>query len=268
MPPASCSSPRCRVGEIQCIGATTPREHRKYIEKDRALERRFQPVNGRRAVDEKQTISILRGFRSATRSAPRRGVHDEAIVAAARLSEQRYITDRFLPDKAIDLVDEAGAQLRLADRLGPRRRSTRSRGVRHPARGRAAGPEAGEGRRVETGGAWSRPRSELADLNERLAAMKQRWENERAAIALHPRDQGEDRAAPARRASARSEKEFRTCRGPQSCATARSPTLEAELENENAAPSTKLQAGRRDARRGGRRGTHRRESSPSGPGSP
>ena len=111
--PATCSSPRWR-GELHCIGATTLDEYRKYIEKDAALERRFQKV----LVDEpdvESTIAILRGLRGLQeRYEIHHGVEitDPAIVAAAELSH-RYITDRFLPDKAIDLIDEAGARIRM-----------------------------------------------------------------------------------------------------------------------------------------------------------
>lgn len=97
-------------GELHCIGATTFDEYRKYIEKDKALERRFQPI----IVDEptvEDTISILRGLKERFEIHHGIRIHDSAIVAAAKLSH-RYIQDRFLPDKAIDLIDEAGAMIR------------------------------------------------------------------------------------------------------------------------------------------------------------
>jgi ATP-dependent Clp protease ATP-binding subunit ClpB len=98
-------------GEIDCIGATTLNEYRQYIEKDRALERRFQPLMvGEPTVDD--TISILRGIKSRYESHHGVKITDEALVAAATLS-QRYLTSRFLPDKAIDLVDEASALTRV-----------------------------------------------------------------------------------------------------------------------------------------------------------
>ena len=108
--PATCSSPRWR-GELHCIGATTLDEYRKYIEKDAALERRFQKV----LVDEpdvESTIAILRGLQERYEIHHGVEITDPAIVAAAELSH-RYITDRFLPDKAIDLIDEAGARIRM-----------------------------------------------------------------------------------------------------------------------------------------------------------
>ena len=98
-------------GELHCIGATTLDEYRKYIEKDAALERRFQPV----FVDEpsvEDTISILRGLRERYEVHHGVRIKDSALVAAAVLSH-RYIADRFLPDKAIDLMDEAASKLRL-----------------------------------------------------------------------------------------------------------------------------------------------------------
>lgn len=102
--------PMLARGELNCIGATTFDEYRKYIEKDKALERRFQPVIvGEPSVED--TISILRGLKEKFEIHHGIRIHDNAIVAAAKLSD-RYIQDRFLPDKAIDLIDEAGAMIR------------------------------------------------------------------------------------------------------------------------------------------------------------
>ncbi|WP_077623937.1 ATP-dependent protease ATP-binding subunit ClpC [Sediminibacillus massiliensis] len=109
--------PSLARGELQCIGATTLDEYRKYIEKDAALERRFQPIQ----VDEPtldQSIQILRGLRDRYEAHHRVTITDEAIDAAARLSD-RYITDRFLPDKAIDLIDEAASKVRLRSYTAP-----------------------------------------------------------------------------------------------------------------------------------------------------
>ncbi|RYG72753.1 ATP-dependent Clp protease ATP-binding subunit [Lentibacillus lipolyticus] len=103
--------PALSRGELQCIGATTLDEYRKYIEKDAALERRFQPIQ----VDEPsldETFQILQGLRDRYEAHHRVSITDEAIEAATSLSD-RYITDRFLPDKAIDLIDEAGSKVRL-----------------------------------------------------------------------------------------------------------------------------------------------------------
>jgi ATP-dependent Clp protease ATP-binding subunit ClpC len=103
--------PSLARGELQCIGATTLDEYRKYIEKDAALERRFQPIQ----VDEPtvdETILIIKGLRDRYEAHHRVKISDEAVEAAAKLSD-RYISDRFLPDKAIDLIDEAGSKVRL-----------------------------------------------------------------------------------------------------------------------------------------------------------
>lgn len=103
--------PSLARGELQCIGATTLDEYRKYIEKDAALERRFQPIQvDEPSVDE--TIQIINGLRDRYEAHHRVKITDEAVEAAAKLSD-RYISDRFLPDKAIDLIDEAGSKVRL-----------------------------------------------------------------------------------------------------------------------------------------------------------
>lgn len=103
--------PALSRGELQCIGATTPSEYRKYIEKDGALERRFQPIYIQ-APTEETTIEILKGIRPKYENHHKVKISDEAIVAAVKLSS-RYITDRCLPDKAIDVIDETGSRLKL-----------------------------------------------------------------------------------------------------------------------------------------------------------
>ena len=108
---ANILKPALARGELQCIGATTLDEYRKHIERDAALERRFQPVNvGEPSIED--TIEILRGLRERYEQHPRLRITDEALEAAATLGD-RYISDRFLPDKAIDLIDEAGSRVRL-----------------------------------------------------------------------------------------------------------------------------------------------------------
>ncbi|MFQ4144136.1 ATP-dependent Clp protease ATP-binding subunit [Chlorogloeopsis sp. ULAP02] len=108
---ANILKPALARGELQCIGATTLDEYRKHIERDAALERRFQPVMvGEPTVDE--TIEILRGLRDRYEQHHKLKISDEALIAAAKLSD-RYISDRYLPDKAIDLIDEAGSRVRL-----------------------------------------------------------------------------------------------------------------------------------------------------------
>ncbi|SPQ01138.1 Negative regulator of genetic competence ClpC/MecB [Candidatus Sulfobium mesophilum] len=108
---SSMLKPALSRGEIQCIGATTPDEYRKYIEKDRALERRFQPIYIQ-PPDVNNTIEILTGLRSRYEAHHRVKISPEAINASAKLSD-RYIPDRFLPDKAIDVLDETGSRIKL-----------------------------------------------------------------------------------------------------------------------------------------------------------
>ena len=108
---ANILKPALARGELQCIGATTPDDYRKYIEKDAALERRFQPVYVAEPTPQ-ETIEILKGIRSRYESHHKVRITDEAILSAVRLSV-RYITDRYLPDKAIDLIDEAAARVRM-----------------------------------------------------------------------------------------------------------------------------------------------------------
>ena len=143
MDAANILKPALARGELRAIGATTLDEYRKYMEKDKALERRFQTV----VVDEpsvEDTISILRGIKDKYEVHHGVRVQDAALVAAAELSS-RYITARFLPDKAIDLIDEAGGPPPHRDRLdarGPRPARTAD----PPARDRARGGQA-RGRR-------------------------------------------------------------------------------------------------------------------------
>ena len=115
MDAANILKPALARGELQCIGATTLDEYRQHIERDAALERRFQPIMvGEPSVEE--TIQILQGLRSAYEQHHKVKISDEALVAAANLSD-RYISDRFLPDKAIDLIDEAGSRVHLRNSL-------------------------------------------------------------------------------------------------------------------------------------------------------
>ncbi len=115
MDAANILKPALARGELQCIGATTLDEYRQHIERDAALERRFQPIMvGEPSVEE--TIQILHGLRSAYEQHHKVKISDAALVAAANLSD-RYISDRFLPDKAIDLIDEAGSRVRLRNSL-------------------------------------------------------------------------------------------------------------------------------------------------------
>ncbi len=169
--------PMLARGELHCIGATTLDEYRKYVEKDRALERRFQPV----LVDQpsvEDTISILRGLRERYEVHHGVRIKDAALVTAAVLSH-RYISDRFLPDKAIDLMDEAAAKLRTEIDSMPTELDEVSRRVMQLEIER-------EALRKETDQA-SRERlnkleKELADLKEDADQLKARWEVEKQAI--------------------------------------------------------------------------------------
>lgn len=169
--------PMLARGELHCIGATTLDEHRKYIEKDPALERRFQPVLVQEPNVE-DTISILRGLRERFEIHHGVNIHDRALVAAATLSD-RYITDRFLPDKAIDLVDEACAMIRTEIDSMPSELDEVTRKVMQLEIEEAA-------LRKETDEA-SKERlealqKELADMKEKANSMKVKWMLEKEAI--------------------------------------------------------------------------------------
>ena len=116
---SSMLKPALSRGEIQCIGATTPDEYRKYIEKDGALERRFQPINIQ-PPNVESTINILKGLKSRYEGHHKVKINDVAIEAAARLSD-RYISDRYLPDKAIDVIDETGSRIKLKRHSPPQK---------------------------------------------------------------------------------------------------------------------------------------------------
>ena len=110
---ANILKPSLARGTLQCIGATTTHDYRKYIERDPALERRFQPVSvNQPTVDE--TIEILRGLKSKYEEYHNLTISDNSLIYAAQMSD-RYISDRFLPDKAIDIVDEASSKVKIAN---------------------------------------------------------------------------------------------------------------------------------------------------------
>ena len=169
--------PMLARGELHCIGATTLNEYRKYIEKDAALERRFQPVMVSEPTVE-DTISILRGLKERYEVFHGVKISDQALIAAATLSN-RYISDRFLPDKAIDLVDEACATIRTEmDSMPQELDDVRRRIMQH---------EIEEAALKKEDDALSRERlsviqKELADMREQFNAMKARWENEKNSI--------------------------------------------------------------------------------------
>jgi ATP-dependent Clp protease ATP-binding subunit ClpB len=169
--------PALARGELRCVGATTLDEYRKRIEKDAALERRFQPIVVRQPTVE-DTISILRGLRERYEVHHGVRIKDSALVAATTLSH-RYITDRFLPDKAIDLMDEAASMLRmeidsLPTELDEVERKIRQLGIEREAMKRDTDPDTLD--RLE------RLEAELTELEKRHAELNSRWEKEKASI--------------------------------------------------------------------------------------
>ncbi|MBD5114634.1 MAG: ATP-dependent chaperone ClpB [Ruminococcaceae bacterium] len=169
--------PMLARGELHCIGATTLDEYRKYIEKDPALERRFQPVQ----VDEptvEDTISILRGLKERYEVFHGVKIHDQALIAAAVLSN-RYISDRFLPDKAIDLVDEACALIKTEMESMPTELDELSRKIMQHEIEEAALKKESDKLSQEHLADIQR---ELAQMREQFSSMKAKWENEKSDI--------------------------------------------------------------------------------------
>ena len=169
--------PMLARGELHCIGATTLDEYRKYIEKDAALERRFQPVMVSEPTVE-DTISILRGLKERYEIFHGVRIHDNALVAAATLSN-RYITDRFLPDKAIDLVDEACAMIRteidsMPSELDDLRRKIMQLEIEEMAL-KKEDDKLSKDRLAKLS-------AELAEQKDKFNAMKSRWEAERGSV--------------------------------------------------------------------------------------
>jgi ATP-dependent Clp protease ATP-binding subunit ClpB len=169
--------PMLARGELRCIGATTLDEYRKHVEKDAALERRFQPV----LVDQptvEDTISILRGLRERYEVHHGVSIKDSALVAAAILSH-RYISDRFLPDKAIDLVDEAASKLRIEmDTMPAELDEVQRRVMQLEIEREALRKETDPGSRDRL----QRLERELADLKERSAELRSQWEREKEMV--------------------------------------------------------------------------------------
>ena len=169
--------PKLARGELHCIGATTLDEYRKYIEKDAALERRFQKV----LVDQptvEDTISILRGLKEKFEIHHGVRITDNALIACATLSD-RYISDRFLPDKAIDLMDEAASRIRTEIDSMPAELDEISRKIMQlEIEKQALGKETDKASkaRLET------LDRELSELKDRSASMRAQWENEKREI--------------------------------------------------------------------------------------
>ena len=169
--------PMLARGELHCIGATTLDEYRQYIEKDQALERRFQPV----MVDQptvEDTISILRGIKDRYEVYHGVKITDSSLVAAATLSN-RYITDRFLPDKAIDLVDEACAMIKTEMNSLPAELDEVQRKIMQMEIEEAALKKEDDRLSKER---LEELQKELAEMREDFKARKARWENEKASV--------------------------------------------------------------------------------------
>jgi ATP-dependent Clp protease ATP-binding subunit ClpB len=169
--------PQLARGELRCVGATTLDEYRKYIEKDPALERRFQPVFVNEPSVE-DTIAILRGLKERYEVHHGIRIQDSALVAAATLSH-RYITDRFLPDKAVDLMDEAASRLRMELDSMPTEIDQLERRIMQLEIEQTAlkkEKDAGSQERLR------KIEKELADLKETSSKLKAQWQNEKAAI--------------------------------------------------------------------------------------
>jgi ATP-dependent Clp protease ATP-binding subunit ClpB len=219
--------PMLARGELHTIGATTLDEYRKHIEKDAALERRFQPV----LVDEptvEESISILRGLRERYEVHHGVRITDSALVAAATLS-QRYIADRFLPDKAIDLVDEAASRLRMEiDSMPVELDEAERRRIQLEIEREALRKETDDASKARLAAL----EKELADLEEESGALKQRWQAEKAAIAAIRATKSELEALQVRIEQAQRETDYETAAKLQYETL---PGLQAKLKEEEAA---------------------------------
>ena len=174
---ANIMKPQLARGELRCVGATTLDEYRKYIEKDPALERRFQPVTVAEPTVE-ATIAILRGLKERYEVHHGVRIQDSALVAAATLS-QRYITDRFLPDKAIDLVDEAASRIKMELDSKPTELDQLDRQILQFEIERTSLAKEKDSASKER---LKRLDKELADLKEKSKALTAQWQNEKAAV--------------------------------------------------------------------------------------
>ncbi|MNR94137.1 ATP-dependent Clp protease ATP-binding subunit ClpC [compost metagenome] len=171
---ANLLKPALARGELRCVGATTLDEYRKHIEKDAALERRFQPVKVGEPTAE-EALTILRGLRDSYEAHHRVKIAEEALAAAVTLSE-RYVTDRFLPDKAIDLLDEAAAMIRLAGATGPDRLKELEGKLDEARREKEAAV------RSERFDEASRRKAEVEALSAELEALRKEWKAETGTV--------------------------------------------------------------------------------------
>jgi ATP-dependent Clp protease ATP-binding subunit ClpB len=174
MDAANILKPALARGELRAVGATTLAEYQKYFEKDKALERRFQKVLVEEP-DNESAISILRGIKEKYETHHKVRILDEAIIASVELS-QRYIVDRFLPDKAIDLIDEAASRLRLEINSKPEEIDVLDRKIRQLEIEQAAIKREKDEKKLAV------IREELANLNEKRNALNARWEGEKSQV--------------------------------------------------------------------------------------
>jgi ATP-dependent Clp protease ATP-binding subunit ClpB len=226
---ANMLKPALARGELRAIGATTLDEYRKHIEKDKALERRFQPVFvGEPSVAD--TIAILRGLKEKYEVHHGIQIRDGALVAAARLSD-RYISDRFLPDKAIDLVDEAASRLKmeidsLPTAIDEKQRRVVSLEIENQALSKEPDP-ASQARKAEV-------EREIAELKEEIGGMKATWQREKELI-------GQVRSAKERIDQAKTESELAQRRGDLNRAAELKYGVIPQLERELAAANEELE---------------------------
>ena len=258
MDAANLLKPMLARGELRCIGATTLDEYRKHIEKDAALERRFQPVLvGEPDIND--TIAILRGLKERYERHHGVRITDPAIVAAATLSE-RYIADRFLPDKAIDLIDEAASRLKMEIESSPieidevDRRILQLEIEREALKGEK--DDASKARREAI-------EAELAELNETASELKARWQAEKEAI--DARKAAVAQLDDARGAYERAEREGDLERAAKLQYSRHSRAR--EDRRRAGAADARARRGRLAADRGGDRGGRRRGGRRAGPGS-
>jgi len=222
--------PMLARGELHTIGATTLDEYRKHVEKDAALERRFQPV----LVDQptvEETISILRGLRERYEVHHGVRITDSALVAAATLSN-RYITERFLPDKAIDLVDEAASRLRMEiDSMPVELDELERRRIQLEIEREALRKETDDASKARL----EILEKELADLEEESGGMKQRWEAEKSAISSIRQTKEETESTQLRIEQAQRETDYETA---AKLRYATLPELQARLQEQEATLAT------------------------------
>ena len=181
---ANILKPALARGELQCIGATTLDEYRKHIERDAALERRFQPI----VVEEptvEETVEILRGIRVRYEEHHHLKISDDALAAAARMSD-RYVTERFLPDKAIDLIDEASSRVRIRRAATPPSMQEALKGLESLRRER---DQATEAQQLEYA-------SELTDREQKLEIKITRWASGAKALVVSPPPSSPKRTSP------------------------------------------------------------------------